>query len=90
MRIRELYHRAAGLFGPRSAEVDGTIEQLRVHQDGGRERWLLKLDTRDDVVFLFEPSAISRPRKKGDRVRIGYAPVPGPERRMRADWITAA
>jgi hypothetical protein len=90
MRFQDLYRKAAGLFGPSSAEVEGPIEELRVVRNGDRERWLLRLDARDDAVFVFEPSAISRPRKRGERVRIGYVPEPGTTDRLRADWIAAA
>jgi hypothetical protein len=90
MRFQELYRKAAGMFGPRSAEVEGTIEELRVVRDGDHERWLLRLDAREGAVFVFEPSAISRPRKTGQRVRIGYAPEPGTTDRLRAEWIAAA
>jgi hypothetical protein len=90
MLIHDLYRKTADLFRPSSAEVEGTIEELRVVRDGDRERWLVRLDARRDALFVFEPSAISRPRKEGQRVRIGYALAPATADRLRADWIEAA
>jgi hypothetical protein len=90
MRLKDLYRKTTGLFRPDAAEIEGTIEELRVLRDGGRERWLLRLDARRDALFLFEPTAISPLRRKGQRVRIGYAPEPNHAEHLRAEWIAAA
>jgi hypothetical protein len=90
MTVNDLFRKASHLLRPRSAEIEGTIEEVRVLEGGDRERWLLKLDVRDDAVFLYEPSPISRPRKKGQRVRIGYTVEPGHHHPLRADWVAAA
>jgi hypothetical protein len=89
MTVHTLFRKLTGQR-PDTAEIEGTIEEVRVLADGGRERWLLKLDAREDAEFLFEPTAISPPRKKGQRVRIGYVPVAVEGGRLRADWIAAA
>jgi hypothetical protein len=90
MRIQDLLRRATQLGRPDTAEVEGTIEDVRVVEDGGRQRWLLKLDAKDDAVFVFEPTPISPPRKRGQRVRIGYQVEPGRAELLRADWVAAA
>ncbi len=70
-------------------ETAGTIVAMRVEKDGAVERWHIELDTMPGQDIVFEPSPLSPPRHRGERVRLGYHAngSPGP---LVADWIWAA
>jgi hypothetical protein len=77
-------------LGMNEREAEGTIHDLRiVTGEDSREEWLFRLDGHD-AEFCFHPSPISRPRRAGDRVRVGYDVDPRVPDRYRAHRVAAA
>jgi hypothetical protein len=86
MRWPRLFRRDAG---EQVMEVEGVIQDLRVVQVDGRDYWAFHLDSHADVEFWFEVSALTKPRRVGERVRVAYR-SDGTPGRLTAGWIVSA
>ena len=74
----------------REARVEGRITDLRVERLETGERWLFSLDSRPGEQFVFEPSALSPGRRRGERVVLSVDQSAGSNGRHRVDRIAAA
>jgi hypothetical protein len=73
----------------KEARATGRITDLRVETTDDGERWVFRLEGEPEE-FVYEPSALSPRRRRGEQVVLAYDGSARDGEPRRAEWITSA